>query len=93
MPFTEDEIWAAIKDSPAEKAPGPAGFTGMFYKNCWETIKPEAMAVFQSIFSLSGGNLGSLNMAIIVLLPKKNEANTVKDFRPISLIHSAAKLI
>jgi hypothetical protein len=28
------EVWEAVKDSPAEKAPGPDGFTGVFYRRC-----------------------------------------------------------
>jgi len=31
QPFTEEEIWATIKQLPSDKAPGPAGFTGRFY--------------------------------------------------------------
>jgi hypothetical protein len=31
--FIEQEIWAAISQMPAEKAPGPDGFTGDFYKD------------------------------------------------------------
>jgi hypothetical protein len=38
-------------------------------------------------------NFGRLNTAFITLLPKKTEAVEVKDFRPISLIHSFAKLV
>jgi hypothetical protein len=34
-----------------------------------------------------------LNSAFITLLPKKRDAVEVKDFRPISLIHSFAKLV
>jgi len=34
-----------------------------------------------------------LNTAFITLLPKKPDATLVKDFRPISLIHSLAKLV
>jgi hypothetical protein len=34
-----------------------------------------------------------LNSAYITLLPKKSEAIEVKDFRPISLIHSFAKIV
>ena len=33
-----------------------------------------------------------LNSANIILLPKKSDARRVSDFRPISLIHSVAKL-
>lgn len=38
-PFTEEEVWAALKQMPAEKAPGPDGFNGTFYKKCWHLIK------------------------------------------------------
>jgi hypothetical protein len=30
--FSEDEIWAAVKDLPSDRAPGPDGFNGIFYK-------------------------------------------------------------
>jgi len=29
--FTEEEVWQAILDMPIDKAPGPDGFTGLFY--------------------------------------------------------------
>jgi hypothetical protein len=38
-------------------------------------------------------NFGLLNSALITLLPKLEGAALVKDFRPISLIHSFAKLV
>ena len=31
-PFTEAEVWAAIMASPADKAPGPDGFSGAFFE-------------------------------------------------------------
>jgi hypothetical protein len=31
QPFTEEEIWATIKQLPSDKALGPDGFTGRFY--------------------------------------------------------------
>jgi hypothetical protein len=34
-----------------------------------------------------------LNSAYITLIPKKTEADQVKNFRPISLVHSFAKLV
>ena len=38
-PFTEQEIMHAIKQLPSDKAPGPDGFTGLFFKTYWNTIK------------------------------------------------------
>jgi len=34
-----------------------------------------------------------MNSAVITLIPKKETPETISDFRPISLIHSFAKLI
>ena len=78
---------------PAEKAPGPDGFTGDFYRTCWSIIKSDVLVAFQCIFNLRTGPLPTLNTASIILLPKKDLAVMVKDYRPISLIHSFAKLV
>uniref|UniRef100_A0A453HPJ5 Uncharacterized protein n=1 Tax=Aegilops tauschii subsp. strangulata TaxID=200361 RepID=A0A453HPJ5_AEGTS len=51
------------------------------------------MAVFHKFHSLAAGDFAAINKALIVLLPKKNGATQVGDYRPISLIHSVAKLI
>ena len=89
--FTEQEIWTAITLMPAEKAPGPDGFTGDFFRSCWPIIKLDVVAAFHSIYNLNTGPLPKLNSASIILLPKKEQADRVKDYRPISLIHSFAK--
>ena len=93
MPFAEDEVWHTIKDLPSDKAPGPDGFTGRFYKSCWSIIKEDVMAALHMIWGRNCRNLWLLNSAYITLLPKKSEADQVKDFRPISLVHSFAKLV
>lgn len=51
------------------------------------------MAVFHHFYNLAGGDFAALNSAMIVLLPKKDGATSMADYRPISLIHSIAKLI
>uniref|UniRef100_A0A8I6YTB5 Reverse transcriptase domain-containing protein n=1 Tax=Hordeum vulgare subsp. vulgare TaxID=112509 RepID=A0A8I6YTB5_HORVV len=51
------------------------------------------MATFTSFYNLSRGDITKLNTALIILLPKKDGASTIQDYRPISLIHSMAKLI
>jgi hypothetical protein len=92
-PITEEEVWTTIKSLPSDRVPGPDGFTGRFYKKCWSVIKHDIMA---AIISLQQGNargLELLNAAFITLIPKKVDAAMAKDFRPISLVHSFAKLV
>jgi hypothetical protein len=50
------------------------------------------MAALHCLFNLNSQGFEMLNSANIVLLPKKLEALRVTDFRPISLIHSIAKI-
>jgi hypothetical protein len=93
IPFSEEEVWNIIKNLPSDKAPGPDGFTGKFYKSCWAVIKGDLMAALQAVWEKKFKNLWMLNSAYITLIPKKTEADQVKDFRPISLVHSFAKLV
>jgi hypothetical protein len=91
-PITEEEVWDTIKSLPADRAPGPDGYTGHFYKACWQLIQADFMA---AIITLQQGNarkLELLNSAYLTLIPKK-EALSPADFCPISLIHSFANLI
>lgn len=39
VPFTNEELWAAIKELPPDKAPGPDGFSSRFYQSTWAIIK------------------------------------------------------
>lgn len=36
--FSEEEVWKALLDIPVDKAPGPNGFTGLFYRSAWLVI-------------------------------------------------------
>jgi len=93
LPFSEEEVWNTIKILPSDKAPGPDGFTGRFYKACWPIIKEDIMLAVSAVWNRKFVNLGVLNSAYITLLPKKDGADQPKDFRPISLVHSFTKLI
>jgi hypothetical protein len=48
-PFTKDEVWVTIKHLPLDKAPGPDGYTGRFYKTCWQIIKKDIMVAIATI--------------------------------------------
>lgn len=91
--FTEQEIWEAIKSMPPDKAPGPDGFSVLFYQTCWDIIKGDLVTAFLHFGSSGGHNFHQLNQALIILVPKKPAAEEPKDFRPISLLHSFAKLV
>lgn len=91
--ITEEEVWAAIKALPSDKAPGPDGFTGALYKSSWHIIKPKIMEAVHTFAQADNRSMGKLNNALIVLLPKKVGAMAPGDFRPITMIHSVEKLI
>jgi hypothetical protein len=91
--FTESEIKGAINQIPSDKAPGPDGFTGFFFKECWDIVKGDIMNVANAFHRLCTSNLAILSTTNVVLIPKKDWAESILNFRPISLIHSFAKII
>jgi hypothetical protein len=90
--FSEEEIWGVIKEMPPDRAPGPDGFIGAFYKRAWPIIKGEVMAAILKLYVRDGRTFERLNRALITLIPKKHDAEEVGDYRPISLVHSFTKL-
>jgi hypothetical protein len=91
--ITGAEIYAAIKDTPAEKSPSPDGYIGAFYKLFWDTIKEDLTAAIREIFDLRARCWNLLNSANVALIPKKEGAQTISDYRPISVMHNVAKLL
>ncbi|KAM0831277.1 hypothetical protein ACQ4PT_065657 [Festuca glaucescens] len=91
--FSEAEIWAAICAMPTNKSPGPDGFSWEFYRHCWPIIKVDVLAALREVWLGRDQGFEGLNEALITLLPKKEGAVDLKDFRPISLVHSFARLL
>jgi hypothetical protein len=90
--FSEEEIKRAIDGSYAEGAPGPDGFSFLFYKKFWSIIKDDFMAVVRG-FKKGEVNIARLNYVMIILTPKEEEAKDLKKFRPISLINCSFKIV
>ena len=77
---------------PKGREPGPDMFTSEFLCVSWTTIKADFVDAFNKLYNLNGCGFQRLNEVLITLLPKKPDATTLADFRPISLIHLFAKL-
>ena len=86
--FSEDEIWATIKELPSDRAPGPDGFPGMFYEAAWPIIKHDVPNAFNALWSLDARSFYLLNDTLMVLLRKNNAPTHLKDYRPISLMQA-----
>jgi hypothetical protein len=90
-PFTEEEIWAVVKELPLDKAPRPDGFTGRFYRSAWSIIKRDVIRAFDALSSMDCRSFHHLNDALLILLPKSPDPVSLRNYRPISLIHSFGK--
>ena len=91
-PFEEEEVFGVITDFHGDKAPGLDGFSMAFFQSCWSVLKTEIMAIFHN-FHTQGVFEKSLNALFLALIPKKVDAEEVKDFRPISLVGGIYKII
>jgi hypothetical protein len=58
-----------VKDFPADKAPGPDGFSGKFLKKCWPVIREDYYKLIDDFYN-EKINLESVNTAFITLIPK-----------------------
>jgi hypothetical protein len=90
--FDKEEVLQVVKDLQGDKAPGPDGFTMAFFQKCWSVLEADVMGFFDEVYHHCKFER-SLNASFIALIPKKQNASNIRDFRPISLIGSVYKLL
>ena len=91
MPDME-ELKTIIMSMNPNSAPGPDGIGGKFFQVCFDIIQDDLLAAVKSFFS---GKILPRYMthACLVLLPKINHPNKLKDYRPVSLSNFTNKII
>ena len=89
---TSEEIREVLFRMPSNKSPGPDGYTTKFFKASWSIIGLDFTTAVQSFFS-KGFLPKGLNTTILALIPKKDIATEMKDYRPISCCNILYKVI
>lgn len=83
-PFTGDEVRRALFQMHPSKAPGPDGMSPFFFQKYWSIVGHDVTSAILSALN-SGRLLHKMNYTYIVLVSKKNDPQSLSDFRPISL--------
>lgn len=89
---TTEEVKKVVFSMAADKSPGPDGYTSEFFKASWDITGPDLVVAVQAFFD-TGFLPKGINSTILTLIPKKNDAIYMKDYRPISCCNVIYKVI
>jgi hypothetical protein len=90
--FLEEEISYAMFQIGSLKAPDPNGFPARFFQRNWVVLKGDVVTVVNFFFD-TGHMSSGVNETTIILIPKKEDPELLKDFMPISLCNVIYKVV
>ena len=91
-PVTSTEINDVVFNIGNDKAPGPDGYSSLFFKAAWNIVGNDVCDSIKDFFA-SGRLLKQVNHSVIALIPKSAHASYPSDFRPISCCNVIYKII
>lgn len=91
-PVTPQEIFSALHSLPKDKVSGPDGYTKEFFMAAWAVVGGEFVTTIQSFFLYIFLPTG-INVTILSLIPKVENAQTMKEFLPIAFCNLLYKVI
>lgn len=80
-----------VKSIPPYKAPGSDGMQGIFYHNYWNIIGEDVCDFVKNCFITNSIPM-EVNMTLIALIPKSDNPENIKMFRPIILCNVSYKI-
>lgn len=92
QPITVQEVQETIAKMPANKAPGPDGYTGEFYKKFATIMVSDLVQAYNHMLQMDTPTMWPMDDSYIALVPKKEGALKTTDYRPLSLINSVQKI-
>ncbi|GJU75090.1 RNA-directed DNA polymerase, eukaryota, reverse transcriptase zinc-binding domain protein [Tanacetum coccineum] len=86
----DEEIKEAMFQIDGNKAPGPDGFSSLFFKKAWDIVGGNVCGTIKEFFSIKK-MLREINSTLISLIPKIQTPDKVTDFRPIASCNELLK--
>ena len=91
LPYIENEVRVALFQMHTYKSPGPDDMSPYFFQKFWHIVGLDVISVVLSMLH-SRRYLRKMNMAHIVLIPKKNNLGHISEYCLISLGNVVSKI-
>ncbi|KAL6141215.1 hypothetical protein ACLB2K_059505 [Fragaria x ananassa] len=87
----EEEVYRALKQMHPGKAPGPCGFSPMFYQQFWDIVGKDVVEAVK-VFLESEESMRQVNNTWVTLIHKVKTPENMQQLRPISLCNVIYKI-